>query len=181
MAQEDCVTHRKCCIRLHLELFSLSPREKKPCKSGQLSGPISLFLFPELPGLPAADSAPLGFLLLVGFHPSSLRSRCIAVTAGNVLTISPGRSEVTVPSWHIRLLPCLFTVRLLSCGKPESKVSWCVVCSFLPIQAVSNSQFRKDFFLPCLLFIRMRRGRSYRKILKAFCTMEELNARSDLL
>lgn len=90
MAQEDCVTHRKCYIRLHLVLFSLSPREKKPCMSGQLSGPISLFLFPELPGLPAADSAPLGFLLLVGLHPSSLRSRSLAVTAGNVLTISPG-------------------------------------------------------------------------------------------
>lgn len=127
MAQEDCVTHRKCCIRLHLVLFSLSPREKKPCKSGQLSGPISLFLFPELPGLPAADSAPLGFLLLVGLHPSFLRSRSLAVTAGNVLTISPGRSEVTVPSWHIRLLPRLFTMRLLSCGKPEPKVSWCLL------------------------------------------------------
>lgn len=66
-----------------------APGKRNPVKSGQLSGPISLFLFPELPGLPAADSAPLRFLL-VGLHPSSLRSRSLAVTAGNVLAISPG-------------------------------------------------------------------------------------------
>lgn len=71
-------------------VFSLCPREKKPCKSVRLPGPISLFLFPELPGLPAANSVPLGFLL-VGPLPSSLRSLSLAVTAcKSFLTISPG-------------------------------------------------------------------------------------------
>lgn len=138
-------------------VFSLSPREKKPCTSVQLPGPVSLFLFLELPGLPAANSAPLAPLgfLLDGLHPSSLRSHSLAVTA--VLMISPGLlSNALTLTQRSPLLPGIAAFSpSLPCETLllwKAKVSECVGCSFVPSQAVSSSVLSGLF--PPVSFVR---------------------------
>lgn len=146
------MTHRKCCIRLHLVLCSPSaPGKRNPVsQSGSLAQfPSSCFqnyLASQQP-TPHLSRISLGWAPSI-FPEVTFPSSHDLPRAAFACPHIRSRSEVTVPSRHISLLPRLFPGGLLSW---KAKVSWWLAVRLFPskpsaglslVRTFSSSLFR---------------------------------------